>query len=192
MARYIDNRRVFPDGYWQGKRCLELGSGCGLVSCVLAKLGARVLATDKSIVLSHLEDNLEANQVLATRSDYGSSTTSMAAAGEVLVQELNWGPIASHPQAPFQVVIAAACLYVPKTVPILLQTLWLMSAPETTVLFCGIVGEGALTAFMEQVGEYFSYTVRDDDGVIVPNPTRADLATRMMVLVPRFPRDNTV
>jgi len=196
MARYIDNRVVFSEGYWRRKRCLELGSGCGLVSAVLARRGARVLATDKEIVLHHLNENLASNDVLHTTDNAtttysvavngdSSSSSSMPVAGKVMTEELKWGPTATHPEAPFDVVIAAACLYVPKTVPILLQTLWRMSGPQTLLLMCGIVGEGALTAFLEQVDGYFSYTVRDDDGGVVEDPTRGDVATRMMVLVRR-------
>jgi len=142
VARYLDNAGIFPPGSLEGKTVLDLGSGCGLVAAVAAKHGARVLATDKSIVMEVLTDNLRANGVLVEAEEAAAFRAKAAAAaaaaagedggkrhecfvppGKVVAEELLWGPGVSHPLAPFDVCIAAACLYQPKTIPLLLATL---------------------------------------------------------------------
>lgn len=40
---------VVPARFWQGKRVLELGGGCGMVASALACLGAEVLCTDGDV-----------------------------------------------------------------------------------------------------------------------------------------------
>ena len=42
MAKYIEKNA----GVFKGKRCVELGAGCGLVGVVLARVGAEVVLTD--------------------------------------------------------------------------------------------------------------------------------------------------
>ena len=56
----------------QGKRVLELGAGLGLLSIAMSGMGADVLATDVSIILSRLSQNCLDNQ------------------SQVRVEELNW------------------------------------------------------------------------------------------------------
>ncbi|KAI9228462.1 MAG: hypothetical protein DHS80DRAFT_23286 [Piptocephalis tieghemiana] len=47
----------------QGKRVVELGSGCGLIGLTCAALGARqVVCTDRADMLAHLERNIRANE----------------------------------------------------------------------------------------------------------------------------------
>lgn len=79
VARYLDNPLVFPPEAqtWKAKTLLDLGSGCGLVAAVAAKLGAKVLAVDKDIVMDILKENLEANGVLA---EVGALSADAAAA----------------------------------------------------------------------------------------------------------------
>lgn len=49
---------------WEGIRVLELGAGTGVVSIALAKLGARVIATDNdTAVLKNLRQNVHRNGV---------------------------------------------------------------------------------------------------------------------------------
>nr|GMC80106.1 protein N-lysine methyltransferase METTL21A [Ipomoea batatas] len=62
----------------QGKKVVELGSGCGLVGCISALLGAQVILTDLPDRLRLLKKNVEANL-------YGDVK------GSATVTELTWG-----------------------------------------------------------------------------------------------------
>jgi predicted nicotinamide N-methyase len=59
LSKYLELRHAV--GSLSNTRAVELGSGCGLVSCVLARLGADVTATDMEGNLPLLGDNLRAN-----------------------------------------------------------------------------------------------------------------------------------
>ena len=59
LSKYLERR--FGPAALAGRRAVELGAGCGLVSCVLAHLGADVTATDMEPNLPLLRDNLRAN-----------------------------------------------------------------------------------------------------------------------------------
>jgi len=176
----------------QGKTLLDLGSGCGLVAAVAAKHGARVLAAEKDIVIPLLKENLASNGVLLDDIDDNISpsptTTTTLQEGKVAVQEFYWGPDAHHPHAPFDIVIAAACLYMPKTVSLLLHTLWNVSDDNSLIILCSILGVNTLEAFVKEVGEFFEITaLNDTDGRVVgtseeKNLVSIDVATRVLVL----------
>lgn len=63
----------------QGKKVVELGSGCGLVGCIAALLGAQVFLTDLPDRLRLLKKNVETN---LKQGDLRGSAT---------VHELTWG-----------------------------------------------------------------------------------------------------
>ncbi|KAB2051846.1 hypothetical protein ES319_A12G080200v1 [Gossypium barbadense] len=62
----------------QGKKVVELGSGCGLVGCIAALLGAQVILTDLPDRLRLLKKNVESNFRHGVR-------------GSAAVKELTWG-----------------------------------------------------------------------------------------------------
>lgn len=108
--------------------------------------------------------------------------------GKVVVEEFYWGPEAQHKLAPFDVVVAAACLYMPKTVPLLLETLWNVTDAHSLTLLCCILGQNTLECFLEEIPHFFEYTAYDDtDGKVVGtseegNLSPLDVATRILVL----------
>ncbi|WJZ80848.1 hypothetical protein VitviT2T_000726 [Vitis vinifera] len=63
----------------QGKKVVELGSGCSLVSCIAALLGAQVFLTNLLNRLRLLKKNVEAN---LKQGDLRGSVT---------IHELTWG-----------------------------------------------------------------------------------------------------
>ncbi|TXG65402.1 hypothetical protein EZV62_006677 [Acer yangbiense] len=63
----------------QGKKILELGSGCGLVGCIAALLGGQVILTDLPDRLRLLKKNVETNL------RHGNLK------GSAVVKELTWG-----------------------------------------------------------------------------------------------------
>lgn len=166
VARYLDNRVVFPEGALAGKRLLDLGAGCGLVSVVAARLGARVLSTDKDIVMGVLNDNLSRNGVLHVACGVEGEEEKYPA-GKATVEELWWGPEVTHPEAPFDIIIAAACLYLPKTVPLLLQTLHRLSRPDTLILLTTLIGKDTFVRWGQEVHKWFEVEGRGDDGEIL-------------------------
>ena len=62
LSKYLERRFGAEAGALAGRRAVELGAGCGLVSCVLARLGAHVTATDMEGNLPLLRHNLSANR----------------------------------------------------------------------------------------------------------------------------------
>ena len=62
LSKFLERRFGAGPAALSGRRAVELGAGCGLVSCVLARLGADVTATDMEPNLPLLRDNLRANR----------------------------------------------------------------------------------------------------------------------------------
>eukprot|EP00252_Welwitschia_mirabilis_P000241 TRINITY_DN1023_c0_g1_i2.p1 TRINITY_DN1023_c0_g1~~TRINITY_DN1023_c0_g1_i2.p1 ORF type:complete len:264 (+),score=50.08 TRINITY_DN1023_c0_g1_i2:177-968(+) len=63
----------------QGKKCVELGAGCGLVGCIAALLGGHVIMTDLFDRLKLLEKNVDEN------------VNKSGVRGTAEVRELVWG-----------------------------------------------------------------------------------------------------
>ncbi|XP_059065121.1 uncharacterized protein LOC131067122 isoform X3 [Cryptomeria japonica] len=63
----------------RGKKCVELGSGCGLVGCIAALLGGNAILTDMPDRLRLLAKNVEEN------------VRELDARGSASVRELTWG-----------------------------------------------------------------------------------------------------
>jgi predicted nicotinamide N-methyase len=81
-----------------GKRCLELGSGCGLVGIGLAVLGAAsVLLTDRPEMIPILSGHVARNKTAFP-------------ACSVSCETLVWGD-EGEPRTPFEVIIAADTIY---------------------------------------------------------------------------------
>ena len=124
LAKHVEKR---PE-LFRGKRVVELGAGCGLVSAVLLAVGAsRVVATDLPENLELLRGNVRANAAAcgAAEEEDGTSTaaeeedgTSTAAptTPTFAVKALRWGEdAASALGETFDVVVAADCMYVEET-----------------------------------------------------------------------------
>jgi predicted nicotinamide N-methyase len=76
--RLLAELAALPDSALRGRRVLELGAGCGLLSIAAARRGARVLATDgDAFALSNLRRNLVLNAALLA----GAGGTSGGASG---------------------------------------------------------------------------------------------------------------
>jgi hypothetical protein len=76
----------------------------------------------------------------------------------------------------------------PKTVSLLLHTLWNVSDDTTLIILCSILGANTLEAFVKEVRDFFEITALDDtDGRVVGtseegNLASIDVATRVLVL----------
>jgi predicted nicotinamide N-methyase len=76
-----------PQHQYIGSRVVELGAGVGLVSIVMAKLGANVISTDIEKVLPLLQENVDANEVMGTVDcqvlEWGADTDALKSAADL-------------------------------------------------------------------------------------------------------------
>lgn len=127
LMSYFENQRVFPLGFWQGKRVLELGSGTGILGIHAAKLGAaRVVLSDLGEIVASLERNIALNAA-----DFPPGT-------EVCAVSLPWGTPMDGIGAPFDVVLCADCIlpYAAHTMALLCDTFVRLcdANPDTHIL----------------------------------------------------------
>ncbi|RZB75330.1 Protein-lysine methyltransferase METTL21D, partial [Glycine soja] len=107
----------------QGKKIVELGSGCELVGCIAALLGSEVIVTYLPDRLRLLRKNIEINM------------EHVSLRGSVTATELTWGddldPKLIDPTPDF--VIRSNVVYTEGEVVNLLETLMQLSRPNTTI-----------------------------------------------------------
>jgi len=124
-------------GALTGKQCLELGSGCGLLSTVLARLGATVTSTDLECNLPLLRENLRANcdQDVRVEPLMWAAETARAVRGDRV----------------FDLVLASDVMYLEEAVPALVGTLLALCSMDTEVLIAHGRNRPAEKAFLTAV-----------------------------------------
>ncbi|KAK9925635.1 hypothetical protein M0R45_022906 [Rubus argutus] len=129
----------------QGKKVVELGSGCGLVGCIAALLGGHVVLTDLPDRLRLLKKNIDANL------RHGNVR------GSAKVMELQWGddPDLELIEPPPDFVLGSDVIYSEGAVLDLLSTLRQLCGCETTVFLAGELRNDAVL-------EYFLDCAMDD------------------------------
>ena len=119
LARYLERESA----RFTGRRCIELGAGCGLPGLVLHAIGADVSLTDLAGNLPLLNQNARANTI--------------AGAPPTRVCELSWGGTALPSSLfadggaggrPFDVILATDVLYTREAVYLLVETLVALAA----------------------------------------------------------------
>lgn len=133
LAKYVE-RTLGGASSSSVKTALELGSGCGLVSCVLSRICQipTVVATDLEHNLDLLRENLERN----------APSASCAA--------LEWGKDAAFGNVKFDLVVASDVVYVEEAMPALVETLKRFCAPKhTRVVFAYGRNRQALETFLK-------------------------------------------
>lgn len=131
--------------FLQGKNVVELGSGCGLVGCIAALLGARVILTDLPDRLRLLKKNVETNL-------YGDVR------GSATVNELTWGDGLdkdfTDPLPDF--VLGSDVVYSEGAVTDLMDTLVDLCGSQTTVILAGeLRNDAILEYFLEAATKEF-------------------------------------
>ena len=153
------------------RRCLDLGSGTGVVGLAAAASGAfsHVMLTDLPSVVSFMQRNISANR-------------SVTGTTEVLAAALRWEESAdlravAAAHGPFDLIVGGDLLYRPPVVEPLLHALRALVAPSTTVLLAASIQHSpetlrafvaaaaaafhvVLLPFDEQPSEYASEEVR--------------------------------
>ncbi|KAM5570213.1 hypothetical protein ABKV19_011075 [Rosa sericea] len=130
----------------QGKKVVELGSGCGLVGCIAALLGSQVVLTDLPDRLRLLKKNIDANL------RHGDVR------GSAKVMELQWGddPDLELIEPPPDFVLGSDVIYSEGAVLDLLSTLRQLCGSETTVFLAGeLRNDAVLEYFLECAMEDF-------------------------------------
>lgn len=115
----------------KGKRVIELGAGCGVAGFGMALLGCNVITTDQIEVLPLLKRNVEWNTLRISQMNPGSDSL-----GSIQVVELDWGN-KDHIKAvapPFDYIIGTDVVYAEHLLEPLLQTIFALSGPKTTIL----------------------------------------------------------
>eukprot|EP01064_Diplonema_japonicum_P038794 TRINITY_DN951_c0_g2_i1.p1 TRINITY_DN951_c0_g2~~TRINITY_DN951_c0_g2_i1.p1 ORF type:complete len:240 (+),score=48.17 TRINITY_DN951_c0_g2_i1:113-832(+) len=129
------------EGLVKEKVVLELGAGCGLLSVVAARMGARkVIATDLPVVLDHLKANT-----------VGESC--------VIVQDLRWGEQADVERLPstaYDLVVGSDVTITPHAVPSLVKTLTALTA--NTVIITGPNHREGWRTFKNEAAKHFTVT----------------------------------
>lgn len=162
LARFV--AEAVPDGTWQDTRCLELGSGCGLVSSTLLQLGARVFASEQEDFLDHLAYNLQMNEPAGA-----------VPADKACVVACDWGSEESRAQLRAQLgrdgahaIFAANCVYDPETVVPFLETIAAAMGPDSAAFMCGVPvpkerheGGSILDAFLSAAPGHFDMHLLD-------------------------------
>lgn len=133
LASYFCSERSFPAGFWHGKKVCEIGAGCGVTGIVAAQLGADVVLTELEDELKLLEKNCLENPIFPSPSSVASGSPS---SGSTTVKEFFWGNDASHLGIPFDVIIAADCVYELQLFDQLVKALTDITSPQTKAYFC--------------------------------------------------------
>ncbi|KMZ63247.1 S-adenosylmethionine-dependent methyltransferase domain-containingprotein [Zostera marina] len=131
---------------FQCKKTVELGSGCGLVGCIAALLGAEVVLTDLHDRLKLLKKNVDTNL------DAGKLRSSAT------VSELTWGDTVEteliQPSPDF--ILGSDVIYSEAAVSELVSTLTQLSGRETTIFLAGeLRNDAVLEYFLDVAMEFF-------------------------------------
>ncbi|XP_011046092.1 PREDICTED: protein N-lysine methyltransferase METTL21A [Populus euphratica] len=121
----------------QGKKVVELGSGCGLVGCIAALLGAQGTLTDLPDRLRLLKKNIETNL------RHGNVR------GSAVVKELIWGDDPDQDLIdPFpDYVLGSDVVYSEGAVVDLLDTLVQLCGAQTTIFLAGELRNDAVLEY---------------------------------------------
>ena len=131
FVRYVERqRRVLASLH--GRRVLEVGAGCALVSMVCAAAGACVLATDLPHAVGHMAGCVAANG-FRSKGGGGGGGSEAGAAGSLDVAALAWGDVdgvdtllREHGGA-FDVIVGTDVVYQDRLVRSLLRSVALLA-----------------------------------------------------------------
>lgn len=154
MVAYLEQLEQ-AEGSVGGKSVLELGAGTGLVGLAAAMLGAtRVVLTDLDENLGLLEHNAKQN---------GLSGNTQAAG-------LDWtADIPLSLQGPWDIIVAADCVFWEYLFEPLVSTLAQLLKPDTLVLISVTHRFGRTPGFLAQLGDHCKYEKIDVKGVRMAN-----------------------
>jgi predicted nicotinamide N-methyase len=157
LSEYLQNYFKYQTDL-QNKTCLELGTGCGLVSITLSLLSAKqVIATDLENILEISQKNINENFSDNPRSN-------------LLVTKLHWGEmddinkiINQYPIIDY--IFCSDCLYEESPWEKLLETLLFFSKvnPETEIIFAYKKRYVYQEYFLKEIEKYYNIETVSQD-----------------------------
>ncbi|XP_036927620.1 protein-lysine methyltransferase METTL21D [Acanthopagrus latus] len=127
LAKYLETKQFHDPSsgvnVWAGRRVVELGAGTGAVGLMAASLGAQVTVTDLEDLQTLLRVNIQENQALLS-------------SGSVTAKVLQWGEDVSEFMPPPHYILMADCIYYEQSIIPLVESLKLLSGPDTCIICC--------------------------------------------------------
>ncbi|XP_034531716.1 protein-lysine methyltransferase METTL21D [Notolabrus celidotus] len=127
LSKYLETKQFNSPSsggnVWADSRVLELGAGTGAVGLMAAALGAQVTVTDLEDLQTLLRRNIQENQALIKT-------------GSITAKVLKWGEDVSEFLPPPHYILMADCIYYEQSIVPLVETLKLLSGPETCIICC--------------------------------------------------------
>ncbi|XP_041827922.1 protein-lysine methyltransferase METTL21D [Melanotaenia boesemani] len=127
LAKYLETEQFYEPSsgvnVWSGTTVVELGAGTGVVGLMAATLGAQVIVTDLEDLQNLLKVNIQENQTLIS-------------SGSITAKVLKWGDDVSEFLPPPHYILMADCIYYEQSIVPLVESLKLLSGPETCIICC--------------------------------------------------------
>ncbi|KAM6912147.1 protein N-lysine methyltransferase METTL21D [Xenentodon cancila] len=127
LAKYLETTQFYEPcsgvNAWSGRTVVEVGAGTGVVGLMAATLGAQVVVTDLEELQTLLRVNIHENQDLIST-------------GSITAKVLKWGDDVSEFLPPPHFVLMADCIYYEQSIVPLVESLKLLSGPETCIICC--------------------------------------------------------
>lgn len=152
LGRYVERLGA---GFFQGKSCVELGSGTGLTGVIAAKVGADIVLTDKQALLPLIDHNIRKNLNEQERA-------------RIRTSELLWGTGNPFGKG-FDLVLGADLTYDFEDLPPLVETFSALSCSDagenksTEILLAYGKERAAIEPFLEQVRREWDVTLVPDE-----------------------------
>jgi len=146
LSRYLEKLYKLNKSFFEDKRIIELGSGCGLVGITAGLLGGIVTLTDTPRIINQLRKNVDRNSIHAKH--------------PFVTRELTWGKSAiSTFNPPYDIILATDVIYERKMVKPFLKSAWKLSDENTLfLLFFQTHERDATEIFWKNIDQYFSFT----------------------------------